>query len=346
MKLKIEHVHLSFFGHEECLHDINLSFGEGTTVLYGERGSGKTALLKCIARINDYAGDIELDGNPLKTGKEGDVCMVFDDLALFKRRSLYYNLTYPLRIRKVPKQEWPDLLAPLLKRWGLEKVILDNPAYRAPADIQVRLALARAGLMPRKVLLLDNPLGKLRPDDRRAVWGDMSKFIRNYPGVVIYATDDIDEVRSLDCPVAVLSGGYLVANDKPDTLASTLPSVYVATRLVPYWKAIEGVADKGIVHTEEEDLVANYPPTYEGKRVLVGIAPSAYRVTKGGDRTVCNAVYMGGRTYSVLERGDESIVVEGKWNIGEAVSAAIEGVVPVYDIKSEWRIDGFKGEEK
>ena len=345
MELRIEHLHLSFFGHDESLHDINLSFGEGVSVLYGESGGGKTALLKCIASINAYTGDILLDGEPLKMGKDGDVCMVFDDLALFKRRSLYYNLTYPLRLRKVPREAWGDMLTPLLKQWGLGKTILDNPVYRAPADVQVRLALARAGLFPRKVMLLDNPLGKLRPDDRKAAFGDLSRFIRGYPGIVIYATDSVEEARSLDCPMAVLSNGYLVANDKPDVLVSTLPSVYVATRLMPYWKAIEGVAEGGTVHTDEGDLVANYPPTYEGKRVLVGIAPSAYRVTEGEDYTVCNTVWTDGKTYSVLENKDRNIVVEAKLALGDKVAVHIQGKAPVYDAKSEWRIDRKEGDE-
>ena len=345
MELKIEHLHLSFFGHDECLHDVNLAWGEGVSALYGERGSGKTALLKCIASINDYTGEIRLDGEPLKMGKDGDVCMVFDDLALFKRRSLWYNLTYPLRIRKVPKENWQDMLAPLMKQWGLGKTILDNPAYRAPLDVQVRLSLARAGLFPRKVLLLDNPLGKLRPDDRRVVFEDLSRFIRKYRGIVIYATDSMDEVRSLDAKVAVLSNGYLVANDIPQVLATTLPSVYVGTRLVPYWKAVEGVAEQGKVRTDEGDLVADYPPTYEGKHVLAGVSPKAYRIMDGTDYTVCNTLWTEGKTYSVLENGETSIVVAEALTVGEQVSVIIEGKVPVYDMKSEWRIDKAEGDE-
>lgn len=344
MELKIAHLHLSFFGHEECLHDINLAFDEGVTVLFGEKGSGKTALLKCIAQINAYTGDVLLDGAPIKVGKDGEVCMVFDDLALFKRRSLFYNLTYPLRIRKVPKAEWADLLNPQLQQWGLGKVLLDNPAYKAPADIQVRVALARAGLFPRKVLLLDNPLGKLRLDDRKAAWWALSRFIRDYPGVVIYATDNPDEARGLDCPLAVLTSGYLVAKDTVRTLQSTLPSVYVATCLVPFWRAVEGVAEGGKIHTDLGDLVADYPPTYEGKRVLAGVSPAAFRVEDGAQYTVRNTVWADGRKFAVCEQDDRNIVVTAELDMGQTIDAHIEDRVPVYDIKSEWRIDGQKGE--
>lgn len=345
MELIVNHLHLSFFGHAECLHDVSLTFGEGVGVLYGEAGGGKTALLKCIAGINLYEGEILLDGHPLDAGKGGDVGMVFDDLALFKRRSLWYNLTYPLRIRKVPKPEWAGILAPLLKQWGLEKTFLDNPTYRADEVVKVRLALARAALFPRKVLLIDNPLARLRQDDRRAIFWTLSRFLRDYRGVVLYATDSIDEVMSLGEKVAVLSNGYLLAHDLPATLKRTKPSVYVATQTNPFWRAVESVAKDGAVHTAEGVVVANYPPTYEGKRVLAGISPAMYRLTDGDEYAVRNVLWTEGKWYSVLESADRNVVVEGRLDVGQKTSAVLEGRAPVYDASSEWRVDGDEGEE-
>ena len=344
MELTVEHLHLSFFGHEECLHDINLAFGEGVTIVYGEHGSGKTALLKSIAHINDYTGEIALDGVPLKVGKDGDVCMVFDDLALFERRSLYYNLTYPLRLRGVPKAEWQERVAPLLTRWGLDKVFLDTPALRAPEEIRVRLALARTCLVARPILLLDNPLANLTPDERRSVFLDLSRYVREYRGVVLYATDCVEEAVSLDARLCVLSAGYLVAEGDVATLRRTVPTVYVATRLIPFWKAVEGVAEGGTVHTDEGDLAAVYPPTYEGKHVLAGISPTAYTLVEGDEYTVCDRLTVEGTRYSVLTKDGSDIVVERDLPLGARTSVYIEGRVPVYDIAGEWRIDGDKGE--
>ena len=346
MELAIEHLHLQFFGHDECLHDVNLHCGDGLSVVYGEVGSGKTALLKCVAAINSYEGAVTLDGAPLGVGKDGDCCMVFDDLALFGRRTLYYNLTYPLRLRKVPKAQWADMLAPLLKRWGLQKTFLDNPVYRAPKDTQVRLALARACLLPRKVLLLDNPLSGLTPDDRRQLFRTLSQWMHGYAGVVLYATDDMDEVRALGAPTAVLSGGYLLAYDVPDTLRRTLPSVYLASRMIPYWQAAEGVAQAGTVHTEWGDWAAAYPPSYEGKRVLTGFGPRDWEVQddEEGPYLVQNTLYAEGETYSVATTQETSIVVEGVRAIGARLRATPRGQLPVYDAVGEWRIDAPKGE--
>lgn len=348
MELRVEHLHLQFFGHNESLHDINLSITEGLTVLYGELGSGKTGLLKCVAGINANfsTGDITLDGAPLKTGKDGDVGMVFDDLALFSRRSLYYNLTYPLRLRKVPKAEWRDILKPHLARWGLEKTLLDNPAYRVSKALQVRVALARAGLVPRRVLLLDNPLGGLIPDDRQQLFWTLSRYIRSYQGIVLYATDNVEEVKSLMAKAAVLSTGYLVAYDAPERLMTTLPCTYVATRLIPYWQALDGVAKGGNVHTALGIWTARYPSVYEDKPVLAGIAPAAFDVaiTEDGRYTVVDNVMAQGNAYSVLCNEDNTVVVEGILPLCAKVNVATVGEVPIYDKNTELRIGAVEGE--
>ena len=345
MELKIEHLHLQFFGHEETLHDVSLRCKEGVSVIYGETGSGKTALLKCVAGINDYAGDITLDGAPLALGKEGDVGMVFDDLALFKRRSLYYNLTYPLRLRKLDKRQWQQTISPVLGRWGLGKTILDNPTYRASREVQVRLTLARANLTKRKVLLLDNPLGGLSPDIRQAVFWELSQYLRHYEGVVLYATDDIDEVRSLQAPTAVLSGGYLLAYDAPQKLAAVKPSVYVASRLIPFWRVESGVSEGGVVHTDIGDWRAAYPASYENKRLLVGFAPADWlaRETADGGWVIVNTLYADGKTYAVAANAATEVVLEGAYPIGTTVDLTPYGMAVAFDPAGEWRI-GKEGE--
>ena len=339
MELRIRQLHLTFFGHEKCLHAIDLSATDGLTVLYGETGSGKTALLKCVAGINAYEGEITLDDVPIRYGKDGDVGMVFDDLALFHRRSLWYNLTYPLRIRKVPKAEWESLLAPVRKDWGLEKVIWENATFRTSESIRVRVALARAMLTPRKVLLLDNPLCRLTPDERRQVFRMLAARLRQYPGVVVYSTDDVEEARALRAPMAVLSGGYLLAHDTPEAMAAALPCVYVAKQLIPFWRTIEGVAEGRTVHTDEGDMTANVPEAYEGKRVLLGVAPAACHATEDADGayTAYNTMPADGKRYTILTPHDCTTL--GDYPIGTRLTIAFEGPMPVYDPATEWRVD-------
>lgn len=347
MELYIDRLHLSFFGHDECLHDVDLRLtGCGAHVLYGESGAGKTALLKCLAGLNAYTGSITLDGAPLAYGREGDVCMVFDDLALFRRRSLYYNLTYPLRLRKVPRDEWAERLRPHLEQWGLTKTLLDNPIYRTSRAIQVRVAMARAGLMPRKLLLLDNPLSGLGPDERRELFRTLQTVIHSYRGIVIYATDNIDEVRGLLSPTAVLSAGYLVAHGTPETLMTDLPCTYVAKHILPYWREVDAVAEQGTVHTVYGTWATNYPEVYEGKQVLAGLSPDSWLVTEADDGlyTVTDVLWTDGQYYSVLEADAQSIVVRGRMTKGARANALPTGKVPVYDQKTELRIDATQGE--
>ncbi len=319
MKLTIRDLELSYFGHLPSLHGIDATFDEGVSAILGTTGSGKTSLLKSIAGLTPYEGEIALDGEGLQHERQADVGMVFDDLGLFGRRSAYYNLTYPLKVRRIPKSEWGAYLEPALKTWGLQDLFLDTAARRLSKPIQVKLALARAWLLPRKVLLLDDPLSFLSPDEREETFALLSRNMRKREGITVYATNHVREVRSLNVPTLLLSYGYNVGTCLPKD-GDEVASVYQGQAFVHGYQAIEGVCREGkAVETGLPDVNCDYPASYEGQRVLVGVSPDYLRwvTDDGGDWSAVDYSLDEGVRYTLVQNEELYLTIRGELPLGE-----------------------------
>lgn len=298
--LTISHLHHHYFGHLDTLHDVDVTFPKGVTLLLGAKGDGKTSICKLIAGLyTPEQGDITLDGRPLVYGKEGDVGMIFDDLALLENRSLFYNITYPLRIRRIPKEQWQERIDPLLARWQIEPYALQTTAKRAPAVLRVKVALARAQLYRHPVLLVDNPLSCLAPDERDEVFALLCRFLPSMGDVVLYVTDRVAEARSLEADAVLLSQGYLVAKGSVPALAADPPCLYAATLLVPLYQVRDGVAQEGKVYFDGRFVEIGYPKAYQDQPVTVGIAPDAVAFVEQADGAPIDArLYVEGSYYA------------------------------------------------
>lgn len=342
MVLQLDNIHQYFFGHGECLHDISCSFSSGVNALYGEVGSGKTTLLKTIAGINPYQGSITLDQQPLRYGADGNVRMVFDDLALFERRSAYYNITYPLRLRKVPSAQWDERLQPILQAWQLQPTCLQTAAFRLAPHIRVRLALARACLFPTDVLLLDNPLAGLGPDDRREAFQLLSSHIATMGQIVLYATDDLDEILSLAAPSVVLSGGYLVAQGMAQQWLADPPCAYVASKNTHY-SLYQATLSQGKALLAFGAIDCTYPSDYEGATAPVGFLPSAvqFSPTPTQDALPAQVHYTTryrGQPYSHLSTAAGTLTVMGDIPVGTQGYVRVNHIDHVFDLHNELRI--------
>lgn len=276
MKLNVKHLSMAYWGHAERLHGLSFELDGRFCAIYGTEESGKTTLLKCLAGIEAHCGEVTLDDTPLiTTGTTCEVGMVFDDLALFEWRSAYYNLTYPLRVRRIPKEQWANIVDPVIKAWELDGIFWETSARRLSTDIRVRLSLARAFLLPKRLLLLDDPLRLCAVDDRAHTWDLLRRNSADYPGMIVWATRDIDAIIRASLPVLVLEDGYLLANGDIRDIADNPPSVTVAERLNRYYTTYETTlcVDDGI----------SYPIAYDGKALLVGVPMSAWHVESASE---------------------------------------------------------------
>lgn len=341
MKLSVQELSLAYFGHLPSLNGISATFQDGVNAILGTTGSGKTSLLKAIAGLEQHEGKVLLDDADVTMGPHTEVGLVFNDLGLFERRSVLYNMTYPLKVRHIPKSEWTSHFLPALKKWGLQDLFLDTAVRKLPDEWRVRLALARAWMTPRKVLLLDDPLSCLPPDERSRTFELLSLLMRARAGITIYATNHAGEVRSLDVPTLLLSNGYAMGQDTLDGLGE-VKCAYQGEALIPHYHLLDGECREGAVHTEVlTPMPVSYPSSYEGQKVLVGLKPQDldWIEDEAGEWKVVDKSSLEGVRYAHLGREDLVLTICKQPDLGGKGQVKVVGSPALFDVGNEMRID-------
>ncbi len=275
-ELRLDNVYLNYFGHGNSIIGFSHTFYDGINVVFGGDGSGKTSLLKLIAGINaPTKGSILLNGHPID--HKNDVQMVFDDLAFFERRSLKYNLEYPLKLRKIPKNQRSAMIDKGLDYFSVESILLSSKVFRLKSIDRVKSAIIRTTYRSTPVLLLDNPLRSLSGDERKRFFLKLLSYLSSRESIIIYATDNAEEAIMLNAPVTVLSFGYKQDNGLAYELQKRPHCLFTAKELIPYFNTFEGVVsdDKVTIKLEETTSISlkvnSVVREYNGKKVLVGI---------------------------------------------------------------------------
>ncbi|PPC79366.1 polyamine ABC transporter ATP-binding protein [Pokkaliibacter plantistimulans] len=195
------------YGSMSAVADVNLQLPEGKMVCFlGPSGCGKTTLLRMIAGLESVsAGQIVLDGQ--------DVCnvpayqrnfgMVFQSLALFPHMTVGQNIAYPLRLRKVSKDQQQQRVSELLKLIQLEEM-RDRPVARLSGGQRQRVAIARAIASHPKLLLLDEPLSALDAKLRESMQVEIRQLQQKLNITTIMVTHDQREAMTMADLVVVL----------------------------------------------------------------------------------------------------------------------------------------------
>lgn len=209
--LEIKDLHQSYFYGTNALNGISfvLNDGEKLAVL-SKNGGGKTSLLKCIAGLfPSSSGSIILDGKDITNLKVKDrgLRMVYDDGGLIRNRSVSFNLTYPLKLRKLPKNERLGIAYQTAKDYGLEAFFKEQ-AFRLFTPEIIALALARLELRDSSLTLIDDVFSIANGKERKDLFDKFLPKISNLKGNVIFATDSVEEAFSFSDKVLVLNNGY------------------------------------------------------------------------------------------------------------------------------------------
>ncbi len=192
-----------------ALDGIDLEISEGEFVcLLGPSGCGKSTLLNILAgfeRANE--GTVEFEGAPVR-GAGKDRVMFFQDAgaALLPWLSVEENVTFALRVRKVPKAEWPAILDKVLAMVGLKEHSRKFPSQLS-GGMRQRLQIARALAVEPKVLLMDEPFGALDALTRRRMHGFLLEIWQRTGKTVVFVTHDIAEAIALADRICVMSLG-------------------------------------------------------------------------------------------------------------------------------------------
>lgn len=208
-----------------ALDGVNLTLEPGKVLaLLGPSGCGKTTLLRCIAGLSPSdSGTIRIgdtlvnDAGTCLPPEARELGMVFQDYALWPHMSVADNVAFPLKMRKLPRQEQRERV-----QWALNTVGLADFGKRTPETLsggqQQRVALARAIVAQPKLLLMDEPLSNLDKGLRESLALDIRHLINELKLSAVFVTHDQHEAFALADEVAILQAGQLKQVAQPQTL--------------------------------------------------------------------------------------------------------------------------------
>ena len=229
--VKFAKVDKSYDGKVLVVKDLNLDIAEGEFItMLGPSGSGKTTCLMMLAGFETPTnGEIYLDGNPISNippHKRG-IGMVFQNYALFPHMTVYENLAFPLRVRKISKEEIDKKVDK-----ALSMVSLGGYESRMPGQLsggqQQRVAVARALVFDPAVVLMDEPLGALDKNLRESMQYEIKHIHESIGVTVVYVTHDQGEALTMSNRIAVFNDGKVQQLSSPDQLYESPVNSFVA----------------------------------------------------------------------------------------------------------------------
>src|SRR3954453_23890871 len=222
------------YGNFVAVEGVSLSIEKGTFLtLLGPSGCGKTTILRSIAGlVNPSAGDIEIAGrrvNDVPIHKR-NIGLVFQNYALFPHKTIFDNIAFGLKYRKVPK----PAIAEKVKR-ALEVVRLPGVEKKLPSELpggqQQRIALARAIVIEPDVLLLDEPLSALDANLREEMRSELKSIQRELGITTVFVTHDQEEALAMSDRVVVMDHGVVEQMGAPEEVYRWPASRFVANFL-------------------------------------------------------------------------------------------------------------------
>jgi multiple sugar transport system ATP-binding protein len=207
-----EHVAKIYDGGVRAVNNLNLDVADGELlVLVGPSGCGKSTLLRCIAGLEELSrGAILMDGADITRAepRDRDIAMVFQSYALYPHLSVYENIAFGLRVKKVPKAEIDQRVNEAARTLGLEALLKRKPRALSGGQRQ-RVAMGRAIVRHPQAFLMDEPLSNLDAKLRVQTRAEIARLQRELEVTTIYVTHDQVEAMTMGNRVAVMRRGEL-----------------------------------------------------------------------------------------------------------------------------------------
>ncbi len=277
--------------------DLEITDGE-FMVLVGPSGCGKTTALRMVAGLEDISRGVLKIGDRVVNhvpSRDRDIAMVFQSYALYPHLTVYDNIAFGLKIKKLPKEEIERRVANAARILGLDPFLQRKPRALSGGQRQ-RVAMGRAIVREPSAFLMDEPLSNLDAKLRVQMRAEIAGLQHDLGVTTLYVTHDQVEAMTMGHRVAVMRDGELQQVDTPQRLYDAPANLFVASFVgSPPMNLFEAVVERDngrlvcrIGQTELElpaDLAAERPalPNYAGRRVAVGIRPEDVREASGWD---------------------------------------------------------------
>ena len=271
-----------------ALEDVNIEINDGEfVVLVGPSGCGKTTLLRMVAGLEDITeGEISIADKVVNeiAPKDRDIAMVFQNYALYPHMSVYDNMAFSLKLRKLPKDEIDQKVKDAAKTLEIDELLERKPKALSGGQRQ-RVAMGRAIVRNPQAFLMDEPLSNLDAKLRVQMRAELGQLHSQLETTTLYVTHDQVEAMTMGDRVAVIRKGVLQQIDTPREIYLYPKNIFVAgfigSPAMNFVYADIKTSTKGmtLIFGNDKVLAKEAPEAlkeYEGKEIVLGIRPEAF----------------------------------------------------------------------
>ena len=288
--LSLRHIYKKYPGGVTAVSDFNLEVKDKEFIVFvGPSGCGKTTTLRMIAGLEEITEGELFIGDKLVNDvapKDREIAMVFQNYALYPHMSVFENMSFGLKLNKVPKEKIKRLVEEAARILDITHLLDRKPKALSGGQKQ-RVALGRAIVREPKVFLLDEPLSNLDAKLRAAMRTELTKLHKRVGTTFVYVTHDQVEAMTMATRIVVMKDGLIQQVDTPQTLYDYPCNIFVAGFIgTPQMNFINGTLvkkEEGVyfefqnvsLKLPEEKANAEELAEYIGKEVVVGLRPEA-----------------------------------------------------------------------
>ncbi len=229
--VSLRKIYKKYPGGVVAVSDFNLEIKDTEfIIMVGPSGCGKSTTLRMIAGLEEITeGELYIDDRLVNdvAPKDRDIAMVFQNYALYPHMTVYENMAFGLKLRKVPKDEIKKRVAEASRILDIEHLLDRKPKALSGGQKQ-RVALGRAIVREPKVFLLDEPLSNLDAKLRAQMRTELSKIHRKLQTTFIYVTHDQTEAMTMGDRIVVMKEGFIQQVDTPTKLYLNPVNLFVA----------------------------------------------------------------------------------------------------------------------
>ncbi len=287
--IKINSVGKIYPNGTRALEDVNIEINDGEfVVLVGPSGCGKTTLLRMVAGLEDITeGEISIDKKVVNevAPKDRDIAMVFQNYALYPHMSVYDNMAFSLKLRKLPKAEIDQKVKDAAKILEIDELLERKPKALSGGQRQ-RVAMGRAIVRNPEAFLMDEPLSNLDAKLRVQMRAELGQLHTQLETTTLYVTHDQVEAMTMGDRVAVIRKGELQQIDTPREIYLYPKNIFVAGFIgspsMNFVYANVKVSSKNITLSFGEDSIKcdaaenKKLKDFDGQEIVLGIRPEAF----------------------------------------------------------------------